>query len=132
MQPVSQHLIDHPERPLTLLELSKAMGVSKDRIRHQAKRALALGEITQMGTTTAHGGSPAATFAPHPRFLAREEHISIGAPTATSTSENEHQSNARVMAFIAQSLSGLPPIPANVKILLEKRKIEHNLQKVAC
>lgn len=132
MQAISQYLLDNPNRPMTLLELSRALDISKDTARHQSKRALAAGEIVQAGRSTEHGGSPAATFSPHPRLLLSQEPTSTSPLTLSQEEPSEILFNARAMDFITQSLSGLPPIPDEVRALLERRKAEHNLQKVAC
>lgn len=132
MQAISQYLLDNPNRPMTLLELSRALDISKDTARHQSKRALAAGEIVQAGRSTEHGGSPAATFSPHPRLLLSQEPTSTSPLTLSQGEPSEILFNARAMDFITQSLSGLPPIPDEVRALLERRKGEHNLQKVSC
>lgn len=132
MQPISQYLLDNPHRPMTLLELSRALNISKDTARHQSKRALSAGEIVQAGRSTDHGGSPAATYSPHPRLLLSQEPTTTPPLTLPNGEPSEILFNARAMAFITQSLSGLPPIPEEVRALLERRKTEHNLQKVAC
>lgn len=132
MQPLSQYLLENAQQPLTLLEISKALNISKDTARHQAKRALSAREIVQAGRSTEHGGSPAATFFPHPRLLPNQEACSNPPLTPSNAEPGEILINARAMAFITQSLSGLPPIPDEVRALLDRRKVEHNLQKVVC
>lgn len=117
---------------MTLLELSKALNISKDTARHQSKRALAAREIVQAGQSTLHGGSPAATFSPHPRLLPCQEQVFNPLPTIENEQTTDSEVNARVMTFIAQSLCGLTPIPDEIRMLLDRRKTEHNLQKVAC
>lgn len=128
VESMSLFLREKYNESFTLSEISNDLGCTKDAIRHQARKALAMGHVEIVGTTTRSSATPANLFKATEAFLSNamaDQEISVKGKDNQEDVDDLYiraSVNFEVMKSVCLVLSGVSPVPETLKASMAKKR----------